>query len=685
MLNKELFEPRSIVIVGGSNDVTKPGGKVLKNILEGDYKGDLYVLNMKERRVQDIESFPDPSLLPDVDLAIIAIPAPFIYEVVKVLVEKKNTRAFIIITAGFGESGPEGKLAEARLTALLDSHGATLIGPNCIGVLTPHYHGIFTKPIPKLDRRGCDFISGSGATACFIMEAGIPKGLTFAHVISVGNSAQQGVEEVLQHLDESFDPEKSSRIKLLYIETINKPSLLLKHASSLVRKGCYIAAIKAGTSDAGSRAALSHTGAIAGPDFAIDTLFRKAGIVRCYSREDLVAIAGVMNHPMPKGKRFAIITHAGGPAVMMTDTLSDGGFEVPLLEGEAVRRLKQKLFPGSSVANPIDFLATGTAEQLGIILDAVNNDFDNIDASVVIFGTTGLAKIFDAYRVLDEKMDLSGKPIYPVLPSILSAQEEIMDFLSRGRINFPDGVVLGRALITVSKTRKPVSFTGYPFALDRDRIRKIIESAEEGYLPPGKIAGLFTAAGIPVISEAVVTTREQLDEQLKITGFPVVMKVVGPLHKSEVGGVVLNVDTPEKAVKAFDRLLGISDATGVLVQPMVSGTELFIGAKKAEKFDPIVLFGLGGIFVEVLRDIKSCMVPVSSEEALNMIRQIKGYPIIKGIRGKEGVDEDRLAEIIQRISALVEIAPEIAEMDLNPLIGRGKKILVVDSRVRIKK
>jgi len=684
MLNKELFEPSSIVVVGGSNDVTKPGGKVLKNILEGNYQGDLYVLNMKESRVQGIESFSNPSLLPDVDLAIVAIPAPFIYDVVQVLVEKKKTRAFIIITAGFGEAGQEGKEAEVRLTALLDNHGATLIGPNCIGVLTPHFHGVFTKPIPKLDPRGCDFISGSGATACFIMEAGIPKGLTFANVISVGNSAQQGVEEVLKHLDESFDPGKSSRIKLLYIETIKKPDLLLKHASSLVRKGCYIAAIKAGTSDAGSRAALSHTGAIAGPDFAIDTLFRKAGIVRCYSREDLVAIAGVMNHPMPRGKRFAIITHAGGPAVMMTDTLSEGGFEVPLLECEAAGRLSKKLFPGSSVTNPIDFLATGTAEQLGIILDAVNNDFDQVDASVVIFGTTGLTKIFDAYRVLDEKMKVSTKPIYPVLPSILSAQEEIREFLSKGRINFPDGIILGRALITVHNTRKPASFTGYPFDIDRDSIRKTIDSCEEGYIPPQKIYELFMAAGVPVISEAVVRTKEELQEQLR-AGFPVVMKVVGPLHKSELGGVVLNVDSPETAAKEFDRLLGLRDATGVLVQPMVSGTELFIGAKKADKFDPIILFGLGGIFVEVLKDIKSCMVPISHEEALRMIRQIKGYPIIRGIRGQEGVDEEKLAEILQRISALTEAAPEIAEMDLNPLIGRGKKILVVDSRIRIKK
>jgi predicted CoA-binding protein len=250
MINQQLINPRSIVVIGGSNDITKPGGKVLKNLIDGGFKGDLYVTNLKESEVQGIRSFPDPAKLPQVDLAIIAIAARFVPDTVKILAHQKETRAFIVLSAGFSEESAEGAQLEKEMVETINHVDGSLIGPNCVGILTPAHHSIFTYPIPKLETQGCDFISGSGATACFIMEAGIPKGLTFANVFSVGNSAQMGVEEILKYLDETFDAEKSSRVKLLYIETINKPRMLLKHASSLIRKGCRIAAIKAGSSDA---------------------------------------------------------------------------------------------------------------------------------------------------------------------------------------------------------------------------------------------------------------------------------------------------------------------------------------------------------------------------------------------------------------------------------------------------
>ena len=394
MLNNSLLHPQSIVVVGGSNDVRKPGGAVLRNLIEGDFSGELYVTNLKETEVQGIRSFKDPSLLPDVDLAIIAIAAKFIPDTIKILANLKNTKAFIILSAGFSEEGEEGKILEHEIVEIVNSANGVLIGPNCIGVLTPDYHGIFTKPIPVLDPKGCDFISGSGATACFIMEAGIPNGLTFANVFSVGNSAQIGVEEILAWLDENFDPDKSSGVKLLYLENISKPQMLLKHASSLIRKGCRIAAVKAGSSEAGSRAASSHTGALASPDLAVDTLFRKAGIVRCYGREDLISVASVFMHPELKGKNIAVITHAGGPAVMLTDALSNGGMSVPRIENPAVKELLTELSPGSSVANPIDFLATGSARQLGMIIDYCDKKFDGIDGIAVIFGTPGLTQGF---------------------------------------------------------------------------------------------------------------------------------------------------------------------------------------------------------------------------------------------------------------------------------------------------
>lgn len=685
MINQQLIHPGSIVVIGGSNDVQKPGGAVLRNLIEGGFTGKLYVTNLKEPLVQGIKSYNDPTLLPDVDLAIIAIAAKYIPQTVELLAAHKNTRAFIILSAGFSEENAEGKVLEQTVVDCIDKVGGSLIGPNCIGVLTPYYHGIFTKPIPRLDPKGCDFISGSGATACFIMEAGIPNGLTFASVFSVGNSAQMGVEDVLKYMDETFDPETSSRVKLIYIENVSKPQILLKHASSLVKKGCRIAAVKAGSSDAGSRAASSHTGALASPDVAVDALFRKAGIVRCFGREDLIAVASIFMHPELKGNNMAIITHAGGPAVMLTDALSNGGMNVPHLEGPKAKELLFQLFPGSSVANPIDFLATGTAQQLDVIIDYCENQFEVIDGMAVIFGTPGLTTVFDVYSVLDEKMKLAAKPIYPILPSVLTAAPEIKDFISKGRLFFRDEVVFGNALSRVYNTPDPFEENSSIQEVDHNRIRNVINQAVDGYISPEEICELLDASGIVRAGEAVIETVEDAIEKSKRLGFPVVMKVVGPLHKSDVGGVVLNVKDEKSVEFEFNRMIKIKDTTAVLIQPMLSGIELFVGAKYEPKFGHMILCGLGGIFIEVLKDVASGLTPLGKEEALFMIRSLKSYKIIKGARGQKGVNEERFAEVILRLSALLKSAPEIMELDFNPLLGKEDSVIVVDARIRIKK
>ncbi len=685
MITEQLINPRSIVVVGGSNDVAKPGGKVLKNLIDGQFTGDLYVTNLKESEVQGIKSFSDPADLPQVDLAIIAIAARFVPDTVRVLTEQKETRAFIVLSAGFSEESEEGAKLEKEMVDIINSVGGSLIGPNCVGILTPSHHSIFTYPIPKLEATGCDFISGSGATACFIMEAGIPKGLTFSNVFSVGNSAQMGVEEILKYLDETFDPEKSSRVKLLYIETINKPQMLLKHAASLIRKGCKIAAVKAGSSDAGSRAASSHTGALASSDAAVNALFRKAGIVRCYGREDLISVASVFMHPELKGKNIAIITHAGGPAVMLTDALSNGGLEVPHIDTPESKELLTHLFPGSSVANPIDFLATGTAEQLGTIIDYVDQKFDNIDAMVVIFGTPGLFPVFNVYDMLDLKMKQTQKPIYPVLPSTLTAQEEVADFISKGRINFPDEVTLGNALARIYHTPPPSPESVDLPKVDKKKIREIIDNSPEGYLSPEKVQQLLDAAGIARAGEAVEDTADKAAQAASKLGYPVVMKVVGPVHKSDVGGVVLNVKDEQQLRREFDRMMKIKDTTAILLQPMLSGMELFVGAKHEEKFGHMILCGMGGIFIEVLKDVNTAMAPVSKEEALSMIRSLKSYKIIQGVRGQEGVNEELFADALVHLSALLKEAPEIFEMDLNPLLGSKDKVVAVDARINIVK
>ena len=685
MVNETLINPKSIVVVGGSEDLFKPGGKILRNIIDGKFSGDLFVVNPKLDEVQGLKSYRDIRDIPDVDLAILAIQAKFCYENVEILIKEKGTRSFIIISAGFSEAGPEGKKIETDIAELVYSADGSLIGPNCIGVISPYYNGVFTTPVPRLSKNGCDFVSGSGATAVFIFESAIPKGVNFSSVFSVGNSAQTGVEDILEYWDNTYVHGVSSSVKLIYIESIRDPDKLLHHASSLIRKGCRIAAIKAGTSEAGSRAASSHTGAIASSDSAVEALFRKAGIVRCAGREELTTVASVFFYKHLKGRNIAIITHAGGPAVMLTDALSAGGMSIPRITGEHHDKLLAMMNPGASADNPIDLIATATNQQLDNVIEYVDKKMPEIDGMSVIFGSNGLNDMTVIYDLLHRKIGECEKPLFPILPSVSSSQQELEYFLEKGHINFPDEVVLGKALTKISNTPYPADEEIYLKDIDVPLIRKIIDRAPSGYLDPGTIQELLKAASIPIVRESVVKTSKELAEVAAETGFPVVMKVVGPVHKSDVGGVTLNIKSMTHLEAEFERMMKIKDVKGVLVQKMLSGTELFIGAKYEPRFGHVILCGLGGIFVEVLGDFSSGLAPLTFNEADSMIRSLKSYRIIKGTRGKPGVDEKKFAEIIVRLSSLLRFATEIKELDLNPLLGNPESITVVDARIRIEK
>ena len=696
MINRELLQPQSIVVIGGSNNVHKPGGAVVRNILQGGFKGTLRVVNPKEDEVQGIKVFHNANELPPTELAILVVPAKLCPDTVELLARDKGTRAFIIISAGFGEETKAGAVMEQRILDTCEQYGAALIGPNCIGLLTRDHHSVFTKPIPALNPKGVDFVSGSGATAVFILESAVIKGLQFNSVWSIGNGKQIGIEDVLQYMDEHFNAETDSLVKLLYIENISNPDKLLFHASSLIRKGCRIAAIKAGSSESGSRAASSHTGAIASSDSAVEALFRKAGIVRCFSREELTTVGCIFTLPPLKGRNFAIVTHAGGPGVMLTDALSKGGLNVPSLTSDLspltskyADELKEQLFPGSAVANPIDILATGTAAQLGLAIDYCEHKFDNIDAIAVIYGTPGLSTLYEAYETLHQKILECKKPIFPILPSLHTAGPEVAEFLQKGHVNFSDEVTLATALSQVMNTPAPAPPEVQLYGIDISRLNKIIFGIEEnGYVPPQTIRDILSCAGIPLVPELVATSKEDLSpltSNLSPLTFPVVAKVVGPVHKSDVGGVALNIRTPEHLALEFDRMMQIPGATGVMVQKMLRGTELFIGAKYEERFGHVVLCGLGGIFVEVLKDVRSGLAPLTYGEAFSMIHGLRGYKILQGTRGQQGINEKKYADIIVRLSTLLRFATEIKEIDINPLLADGDDVVAVDARILIEK
>ena len=683
MINSQLINPKSIVVIGASNNIEKPGGKILKNILDGKFRGDLFVVNSNETKVQNQKSYKSVSEIPNVELAIIAVASKYCVEIVEILVKQKNTKAFIILSAGFGEESVDGKKIETEIVNLINSVDGSLIGPNCIGVLNQNYSGVFTTPIPKVRKSGCDFISSSGATAVFIMEMGISRGLSFSSVYSVGNAAQIGVEDVLKFFDETFDTKTSSRTKILYIESIKNPQLFLKHARSLIQKGCRIAAIKAGASDEGSRAASSHTGAMANSDVAVDALFKKAGIVRCSSRDELVSVASIFMHKKLKSKNIAIITHAGGPAVMLTDALSKGGFKIPKIENKFSSELLKTLYQGSSVSNPIDFLATGTAQQLETIIDYCETKFTEIDAMIVIFGSPGLFNVSDVYNVLDKTIKSCKKTIFTVLPSVINAKNEIENYQSKNHINFPDEVSFANALAKVFANSSSLQVKRSNLNLDKNKIREIIQNSKSGYLDSDTNFKILELCGISKVKQIVVKTEFEAIEIAKNIGFPLVLKVEGLLHKSDSKGVVLNVNSISKVKSEFKRLMQIENSTGISIQPMLKGIELFVGVKRESNFGHLIMCGMGGIFVEVLQDIQVGLASISNLEAKNMIQNLKSFPILKGIRGQKGVNIQLFAEIIERISNLLEIAPEIEEMDINPLIASKNEIVAVDVRIKI--
>lgn len=684
MITHQLIQPKSIAVIGGSDDPHKPGGNVIKNLLENGYSGSLYVVNAKRSQVQGLPCYAKTQDLPSVDLAILAVPAPLCPDIALCLCKHKETKALIVFGAGFREESEEGARLEEELKEIAAKYGAALIGPNCIGVMNPYYTGVFTRPIPKFSTSGVDLISGSGATAAFILDSAVRGGMTMHHVFSLGNSAQIGVEETLAYLDGLYRDNSGTKVIMLYLEKLDNPTRFLRHARSLYDKGIRIAAVKAGYSEAGSRAASSHTGAMATSDKAVQALFDKAGVIRCNGRSELIRVAAILVQGLPKGKGIGIATHAGGPAVMLTDMLTTHGIRVPDLDGEAARALQEKLLHGASVKNPIDILATGSPGHLDATLDFLEKDCPQVDAITVICGSPGLGSMEQMYDTIIDRMQRSTKPVYAIFPSEMTVRQEIARFQERGGFYYSDEVDFARAYGKIMNTPvPPATFDAPP--VDKKAIREVIDRVSDGYLGPEDVQHLLDAMGLYRPGEAIAHTEEEALRASEELGFPLVMKVIGPLHKTDVGGVCLHIHTHAMVKREFESMMNIPGAQGVLLQEEISGVELFAGVKRYAGYGHLLFCGLGGIFVEILKDVASALCPVSKAEVQRMIESLKGYKLLEGLRSRAGVNIPLFVDAVRRVSALCAVAPEIAEMDINPLIGSEKQVVAVDARIRIEK
>ena len=679
---KTLLTPQSIVVVGASEDQRKPGGRIVRNILKQEYKGRLFLINPKAAKIQGRPALRSIGWLPETpDLALIAIPAGLVEPAMVELLDL-GVKNIVVLSAGFGEVDEKGKEIEARLAKMADEKGALLLGPNCLGVMSPVFAGKFAGLLPQMKTGGIDFISGSGATVDYLIEQADKRGLAFHTFVTVGNSAQTGVTDMLALYDQHLDELNPKQI-MLYLEHIGDPEKFLESAGNLTRRGCILMGIKSGVTEAGVRAAASHTGAMAAADTAVQALFEKAGVIRVESRLEMVDLASVVVLAKGKydGRRVAVITDAGGPGVMLADELNRHGLSVPQFKDSTKALLGEILSPGASPGNPVDCLPSRTGEQITRIIDVVcREEGENLDYIILVAGDSGLADNWEIYQAAAQAMDEAPLPIFPSFCTAVSSARALEKFRALDKCYFEDEVSLARALGRMVNRPRPAAQAAAPRDYDAMRVRELLKNAK-GLVSPDLAVRVLSAAGVPCPAQVEVHDASELENALKSTEFPWVMKVMGVVHKSDSGGVILGVETPEQARAAWENLTSIKGAQGVLVQHQVKGAEVIMGASREGDFGSLVVFGLGGIFAEALKDVRFGLAPLSHDEALGMISGIRGRRILEGMRGKPGMDQDVLADLLVRVSWLANDIPRLKEMDLNPLMGEGKNILAVDVRL----
>ncbi|MBP5228788.1 MAG: acetate--CoA ligase family protein [Bacteroidales bacterium] len=646
MVTKELINPSSIAVIGASNDIATPGGSLIKNLIISNFRGNIFPISNKESTIQGIRSFKSLMDIPDTDLAIIADDNGDCLLQIEILCEKKSCKAIIVYSDVISSSHLNEDQVKERINEICNTFSVTLIGPNSSGIANSNYSGLYTRTLLRSDG-SVEIISSSRTLISFFVESAPKYGVKISGVYSVGYSQQTTQEDILAWMDDNWKDCKG-KVIALNIEKVYDSVSMMNHCHSLISKGAHI------------------VGILASPTKVVNALFTKCGIIRAYGREEMLIIAAILSKGKPMGERITILTQAGGPAVMLSDVFKQSGVTVPNIFFE-------------------DYNFGKTAGQISSLIEKYDND-PNSDATVVIFGGKGMSDVSEISNVIFRVIDRTSKPVYPLFSSESSYQEYINEFHSRGGISFSDEVVFGRALAKVIKSTLPNQDKSTP-AIDKYLIKRVIDESPDGWMSPFMVEQLLDASGINRIRQVVALSEEDVVNAAISIGYPVVLKVVGPLHKTEVDGVSLNISDEHTLRSEYERMSNIEGVTGFIVQPMQDEnfTELFIRAVRKENFSPLILCSLGGIFADVMEDITYCLAPVSAQEADKMIESLKAYPILKGYRGQEGVNQITFNDAIRRVSALCIAAPEIEELELNPLFGDENQTIVAGARIRIKK
>ncbi len=702
---RPLFRPGAVAVVGASRDPSRIGYKLLEALIMNRFQGPVYPVNPRAPVVGSIRAYPSVRELPEpIDLAVIAVPRDAVLPVVDDCAER-GVKALVVITAGFAELSAEGRELQQRLVEKVRGYGMRMVGPNCLGLLNTdpkvQLNASFSPVFPPLGRIAMSSQSGALGLAILALARRLQLGLsTF---VSVGNKADVSGNDLLQYWEE----DDHTDVILLYLESFGNPRRFARIARRVGRRKPIIA-VKSGRTGAGRRAAGSHTAALAASDVAVEALFRQTGVIRADTLAEMFDLASTLgSQPLPQGRGVAIVTNAGGPGILCADTCEAGGLRVPELSEATKARLSNFLPPQASLSNPVDMIASAGPDHYQQAIATLLSS-DEIDALVVIYIPVDVSQrptVLEAIRAGIEAGRQAGGIGKPVLASVMVEESISLPLLlSHERIPtyaFPEAAarVLSKVADYAEWRAQPLGmfleFTDSDTPLARDICRQALDTRGSGWLTTEDTRQLLTAMGLPVAPGGVARTADEAVQLARQIGFPVVVKLASYLivHKTEMGGIILNLADEAAVRRAFATIqqrlaeqANLEAMDGVLVQPMVTGgVEVMVGVTTDPLFGPLIAFGLGGVHVEILGDVRFRVTPLTDRDAGEMVREIRGFRLLEGYRGHPPADIKALEGVLLRISLMVEEIPEITELDLNPIFALppGQGCQIVDARIRV--
>ncbi len=682
---RPFFEPTAVAVIGASRRRGSIGGELFRNILDADFAGAAFPVNLKGEPVAGVRAYTTVEEIPDeIDLAVICLPGEQVLAAAAAAL-RHGVRALCVISAGFAETGAEGRDRQETLLTLVRAHGARLVGPNCLGIAVPG-RGLNATFAPRALPDGrIGFSSQSGALGLALLEKATERNLGFSSFVSIGNKADVSSNDLL----EWWEDDKGTDVVLLYLESFGNPRAFSRVARRVARRK-PILALKAGSTSAGSRAAGSHTAALAGSDTAVDALFRQAGVLRATTLEELVDTAALLSGaPLPAGPRVGVITNAGGLGILCADACESAGLELPALT-EATRAALAPLVPAeASLGNPIDLLGSATASTYEAVIGPVLDD-PKVDALVVIFVppvVAGAEEVAIAIRRAVERARLRK----PVIAVVVSAEGVPSALREPGSpviaLPYPESAARALALAVhrSSWLGRPEGTFPQRSGIDRTAARLVVETAlaggVDGWLEPEAARALLEAYGVPLVGERLAASADEAVAAARGLGFPVVVKTAAAgVHKTDIGGVALDLRTEEQVRAAALRI-----GTPLIVQPFLAGgVELLAGIVQDPMFGPLVAFGPGGALAELIGDAGFRLAPVTDLDAEELVTEGKAGRLVAGFRGAPAADAPALCDLVARLGLLAEDLPEVAELDLNPVLAGPDRCVAVDARVRIR-